>query len=70
MLGIFLKVMVYRIKDIEGNDYEIQDIKSFSDHIFKYHSSGVSLHTENGYTFKVDEKFRKIIKAFIRRTLK
>lgn len=62
--------MVYRIKDIEGNDYEIQDIKSFSDHIFKYHSSGVSLHTENGYTFKVDEKLRKIIKGFIRRTLK
>ncbi len=62
--------MVYRIKDIEGNDYEIQDIKSFSEHILKYHSSGVSLHTENGYTFKVDEKFREIIKAFIRRTLK
>ena len=62
--------MVYRIKDIKGNDYEIQEIKSFADHIFKYHSTGVSLHIENGYNFKVDKKFREIIKGFIRRAPK
>ena len=34
--------MTYTIKDRNGQDYEIQDIERFANHISKNHSSGVS----------------------------
>ena len=56
--------MTYKIKDNNGIDYEIKDIKTFSKHIFKFHSSGSSLHQENGRNFTVDNAFRDKIAEF------
>ena len=53
---------VFKIKDNNGNDYIIKDFSSFYQHIFEYHSSGTSLHEENGHYFTVDDDFRSKIK--------
>ena len=49
------------IKDDYGKDYEVKDLNAFKDHIQKYHSvngrGDGSLHEENGYWFKVTDKF-------------
>ena len=50
-----------KIKDNNGNDYIIEDIESFYKHIQDYHSSGTSLHEENGHYFTVDDNFRSKI---------
>ncbi len=56
---------VYKIKDNNGNDYIIKDLKSFYQHILDYHSSGTSLHEENGHYFTVNDDFRsKIVKLY------
>ncbi len=57
--------MTYKIKDKNGRDYEIQDIKKFSKHIFEFHSNGSSLHQQNGYDFIVDDIFRKKVLEFL-----
>jgi len=57
--------MTYTIKDRNGQDYEIQDIERFANHISQYHSSGDSIHEENGYYFTVDDTFRKKILEFV-----
>ena len=46
------------IKDNNGNDYIITDVGSFYQHILDYHSSGTSIHEENGHYFTVDDAFR------------
>ena len=50
------------LKDNHDKTYVIKDIESFHTHILNDHSSGTSIHEENGYYFTVDEKFRKKIK--------
>ena len=50
------------LKDNNDKTYVVKDIESFHTHILNYHSSGISIHEENGYYFTVDEKFRKKIK--------
>lgn len=49
------------INDIYGNPFEIKDIKNFKYHIKKHHTIGGipdnSLHEEEGFYFRVDEKF-------------
>ena len=55
--------MIYKIKDNNGVDYEIKDIKKFAKHIFEFHTHGNSLHQENGHNFTVNDAFRrKIVK--------
>ena len=49
---------VSKIKDNNGYDYVISDIDSFYMHIQEYHSSGTSIHEENGHYFTVDDAFR------------
>ena len=51
--------MTYKINDNKGMEYEIKDIGKFIEHIFKYHSTGISLHQENDRDFIVDDAFRK-----------
>ena len=51
------------IKDNNGNDYIISDVGSFYQHILDYHSSGTSIHEENGHYFTVDDAFRSKIKT-------
>ena len=47
-----------KIKDDNGNEIEV-DLDIFQKHINKYHSSGTSIHDENGHYFTVDDNFRK-----------
>ena len=54
---------VSKIKDNNGNDYIIKDIETFHRHIQDYHSSGTSLHEENGHYFTVDDAFRSKIET-------
>ena len=54
--------MQIKIKDNNGNDYIIKDLKSFYQHILDYHASGTSLHEENGHYFTVNDDFRSNIK--------
>ena len=49
------------LKDDHGKSLEV-DLKAFLDHLNDYHKAGISTHTQNGYSFTVDEKFRKKIK--------
>ena len=63
-LDIFLKKMSekkIKIKDLNNNDYEIQDFDAFLKHINEFHPSGSSIHEENGYFFLVNDNFRKLI---------
>ena len=53
--------MHIKIKDNNGNDYIIKDLKSFYQHILDYHASGTSLHEENGHYFTVNDDFRSKI---------
>tara|TARA_B000000532_G_scaffold219379_1_gene193187 strand:- start:98 stop:283 length:186 start_codon:yes stop_codon:yes gene_type:complete len=53
-----------KILDDNLNEVEI-DVKSFLDHIMKYHSKGESIHEESGYYFTVNDKFRKKIKQLL-----
>ena len=50
------------IKDNNGVDYHITDIKSFYKHLLDFHSVGTSLHEENGHYFTVNDDFRSKIK--------
>jgi len=57
--------MQIKIKDNNGNDYIIKDLRSFYQHILDYHASGTSLHEENGHYFTVNDIFRsKIVKLY------
>ena len=47
-----------KIKDDNGNEIEV-GLDRFQKHIDKYHSSGTSIHDENGHYFTVDDNFRK-----------
>ena len=50
-----------KIKDDNGNEIEV-DLDGFQKHIDKYHSSGTSIHDENGHYFTVDDNSRKKLK--------
>ena len=56
---------VSKIKDNNGYDYVITDIDSFYLHIQEYHSSGTSIHEENGHYFTVDDVFRSKIENLL-----
>ena len=49
------------LKDDNGKFLEV-DLKSFLDHLNKYHKTGISTHTQSGCSFTVDDEFRKKIK--------
>ena len=50
-----------KIKDDNGNEIEV-NLDGFQKHIDKYHSSGTSIHDENGHYFTVNDNFRKKLK--------
>ena len=54
-----------KIQDIYGKDYNIADLESFVSHIKKYHTiNGIpddSIHEENGYYFRVNKEFLKVL---------
>ena len=49
------------LKDDNGKSRE-GDLKKFLDHLNKYHKAGISTHTQNGCSFRVDDEFRIKIK--------
>ena len=50
------------ITDDIGNKIKV-DIKKFKKHLDEYHSTGSSLHEENGHYFTVDKDFRDKIES-------
>ncbi len=54
------------ILDINNNKYTVKDVKRFSDHIFKFHATGVSIHEENGYIFKINDDLRYQILLYMK----
>ena len=58
-IDTYLKKM--KIKDLNNRDFEIKDLASFVHHIKTFHNHGTSLHEENGFFFRVDDKFRKFV---------
>ncbi len=59
--------MSYKIKDNNGIYYEIKDVNKFIKHIFEFHSSGISLHQEDGHNFTVDDKFREQLAEYLKK---
>ena len=59
--------MNYKIKDSNGVEYVIKDIKKFAEHIFEFHTTGSSLHQEDGHDFIVDDTLREKIAEFIKK---
>ena len=59
--------MNYKIKDSNGVEYVIKDIKKFAKHIFEFHSTGISLHQEDGHDFIVDDTLREKIAELIKK---
>ena len=57
--------MTYKIKDRSGINYEIQNIEAFAQHIFEAHTTGISLHQQNGHDFTVDDAFREKVLEFV-----
>ena len=57
------EMSISKIKDNNGYDYVIADIEAFYLHITEYHSSGTSIHEENGHYFTVDDAFRSKIES-------
>ena len=51
-----------KIKDDNGKLIEV-DIVKFKRHLDEYHSTGSSLHEENGHYFTVDNDFRDKIES-------
>ena len=49
------------LKDDDGKFLEV-DLKSFLDHLNKYHKTGISTHTQSGCSFTVNDEFRKKIR--------
>ena len=53
------------LTDKNGVDYEVKNPQRFSDHIFKVHGSGSSIHEEEGHYFVVNDEFREKIRNFL-----
>ena len=49
------------LKDDNGKSIEV-DLRVFLGHLNEYHKTGISMHTQNGCSFTVDDKFRIKIK--------
>ena len=53
------------LTDKNGVDYEVKNPQRFSDHIFRVHGSGSSIHEEEGHYFVVNDEFREKIRNFL-----
>ena len=57
------------LKDDNGKSLEI-NIKEFFDHLNEYHKAGISMHTQNGCSFTVNDEFRDKIKKLYKENFK
>ena len=51
---------------LKDDDCLVENILDFQKHIITHHSSGVSIHEENGQYFRVDDAFRNKILNIIK----
>ena len=49
------------LKDDHDKSLEV-DLKEFLDHLNQYHKAGISMHTQSGCSFTVNDEFRNRIK--------
>jgi len=49
------------LKDDSRNPVEV-DLKTFTDHVNRYHKTGTSIHEEGGHNFTVNKTFREKLK--------
>ena len=49
------------LKDDNGKSLEV-DLKEFLDHLNEFHKTGMSIHTQSGCSFTVNDEFREKIK--------
>jgi len=49
------------LRDDNGKYLEV-NLKELLDHLNEYHKAGISTHTQNGFSFTVDDEFRNRIK--------
>ena len=49
------------LRDDNGKYLEV-NLKELLDHLNEYHKTGISTHTQNGFSFTVDDEFRNRIK--------
>ena len=47
------------LKDDNGRDCVIENIRTFQKHLIMFHKSGVSIHDENGHFFTVNDFFER-----------
>ena len=58
--------MSKKVKIFDNKNIEVEvKIESFYQHLLKYHSTGVSLHEEDGHYFTVNNQFREKIKQLL-----
>tara|TARA_B100000686_G_C16554843_1_gene844570 strand:- start:84 stop:260 length:177 start_codon:yes stop_codon:yes gene_type:complete len=53
------------LKDDNGKSVEV-DLDDFFEHLNEFHKTGTSTHTQNGYSFTVNEEFRNKIKKLLK----
>ena len=53
------------LKDNNGKDRSVEDIRVFQKHLNLFHSKGVSVHDVNVHYFTDDDEFRKKIDQLV-----
>jgi len=53
------------LKDDNGKFAEV-DLEKFFNHLNEFHKTGTSLHTQNGYSFTINNEFREKIKKLLK----
>ena len=53
------------IKDDNGRDCVIENIRTFQKHLIMFHKTGVSIHDENGHYFTVNDSFREMVDGLV-----
>ena len=47
------------LKDDNGRDCSIENIRVFQKHLIMFHRTGTSIHEENGHYFTVNDSFER-----------
>ena len=47
------------LKDDNGRDCVIENIRTFQKHLIMFHKTGISIHDENGHFFTVNDFFER-----------
>ena len=53
------------IKDDNGRDCSIENIRIFQKHLIMFHRTGTSIHEENGHYFTVNDSFREMVDGLV-----